>query len=154
MRDVRLVPATDEHALMMAPLLRAFDKAEIHIMFGPDEAEMLRYGIERSSHAYAAIEGGVPFAIGGVVPVNMVAGTGAPWMLGTPGVGRNARWFLKESRAQLAAVFEAYDFLSNACDARYAASIRWLRWLGFTIGTPFPYGERRLSLVPFSMRRP
>lgn len=154
MRDLRIVPATVEHADMMAPLLRPFDAAEIHIMFGPDEAAMLRHGIDVSSHAYAAIEGGVPFAIGGVVPVNVAAGFGRPWMLGTSGVGRNPRWFLRESRAHLAAVLDAYATLENFCDARYVASIRWLRWLGFTIGEPFPYGERQLPLVPFRMTRP
>lgn len=149
-----LVPATDEHALMMAPLLRPADVAEIHIMFGPDPAEMLRDGIERSSHAYAAIEGGVPFAIGGVVPVSLLAGEGMPWMLGTDGVARNRHWFLRESRQQLSQVLQSYRFLHNACDARYEKSIRWLRWLGFEIGEPFPLGDRRLPYLPFSMRRP
>lgn len=148
----RLVTATFAHADQMAPLLRPADVAEINIMFGADPAEMLRHGIEQSSHAYAAIEGGVPFAIGGIVPVNLMAGTGAPWMLGTPGVGRNPRWFLKTSRESLAAAFETYVALENLCDARYAASIRWLRWLGFTIGAPVLHGDH--SFLPFSMRRP
>lgn len=149
-----LVPATSAHAEQMAPLLRAADVAEITIMFGPDPAEMLRHGIEQSSQAYAAVEDGVPFAIGGVVPVDMMAGTGAPWMLGTAGVGRNPRWFLNTSRERLAAAFETYAMLQNYCDPRYTASIRWLRWLGFTIGRPTLLGGYGHQFVLFSMRRP
>lgn len=149
-----IVRAISAHADAMAPLLRPFDREEIAIMFGPDPAEMLRHGIERSSHAYAAIEGGVPFAIGGVVPLSMMGGEGMPWMLGTQGVVRNRRWFLRESRRQLARVFDTYDHLHNVCDARYEKSVRWLRWLGFTIGDPVPVGDRGLPYLPFSMRRP
>lgn len=152
MPDLRLVPATVEHAQAIAPLLRAADLDEIRIMFGPDPVEMLAHGIEHSSEAYAALEDGVPFAIGGVVPANMIAGTGRPWMLGTPGVGRNPRWFLKTSRESLARAFETYATLQNYCDARYAASIRWLRWLGFTIGDPRPHDDYHLVL--FWMDRP
>lgn len=151
MRDLRLVPATAEHAKAIAPLLRAADLDEIRIMFGPDPAEMLAHGVEWSSEAYAALEDGVPFAIGGIVPRDMIGGRASPWMLGTPGVGRNPRWFLRMSRERLAAAMETYWILENFCDARYAASIRWLRWLGFTLGEPVLHGGHRL--VPFSIRR-
>jgi hypothetical protein len=151
--SLALIPATAAHADLMAPLLRSADVAEIHIMFGPDPAEMLRHGIERSSHAYAALEDGVPFCIGGVVPVSLMGGEGVAWLLGTEGIARNRRWFLRQSRIHLAAVLQCYQSLSTTCDATYEKSIRWLGWLGFDAGQPFTFGPKSMSVLPFSMGR-
>ena len=46
-----------------------------------------------------------------------------------------------------------FPVLRNVVDARNTVSIRWLVWLGFTIGTPQPMGVRGLPFIPFANER-
>jgi hypothetical protein len=42
--------------------------------------------------------------------------------------------------------------MRNYVDARHARSIRWLKWLGFTIEEARPMGFAGLPFHPFGMR--
>ena len=80
--------------------------------------------------------------------------TGIPWLLGSESVTRYGRPFLRRNRAYLREMLREFPVLRNVVDARNAVSIRWLGWLGFTLGTPQPMGVRGLPFIPFEMSAP
>ena len=46
------------------------------------------------------------------------------------------------------------DGAVHVVDARNAVAIRWLGWLGFTLGAPQPMGVRGLPFIPFIKSTP
>lgn len=57
---------------------------------------------------------------------------GIIWLLGTPGLLKISRQFLRESRYWLDQVTMGYDLVGNIVHKDNTISIRWLKWLGFT----------------------
>ena len=61
---------------------------------------------------------------------------------------------LSEAPLYLTQMHEVHPVLRNVVDARNTVSIRWLEWLGFTLGTPQPMGVCGLPFIPFEMSAP
>jgi hypothetical protein len=147
-------PATDADAVVMAPRLRPDDVAEIYAASGRVPEVSLVDGINRSTEAWTGLVDDDVACMWGVGPLNLLAGRGCPWLLGTHLVEAHAGAFLRCSRLCLRQMFTTYESLENFVDARNRLSIRWLRWLGFTIAPAQPHGFLRLPFHHFSMRRP
>ncbi len=79
---------------------------------------------------------GVPEIMFGVGDLNILAGVGAPWLLGTDAVEKHGPAFLRRSRNFRDQLLTRYSVLRNFVDDRNTVSIRWLRWLGFTLLDP------------------
>ena len=133
-----LLPATVDDARELAPLLRAPDRAEV-LALGVDPVEGLLTSLRSSQEAFAAraANGGI-ICMAGVSPATLTGPTGVPWLLGSDLVPVYRRAFMVETRAMIAHWLTLYPILRNVVDARYEAAIRWLEWLGFTIGEPVP----------------
>lgn len=97
----------------------------------PDDA--MRIGLRDSDYARTGLFDGVPVAMGGI-------NRGIAWLVTTDLIENNVRLFLRESRREIEQAMTGYERLSNYVDARNRKAIRWLRWLGFTIDDPAPYG--------------
>ena len=147
-------PATLEDAIDLAPRLRAADVAEIEAASGRSPADVLADSVERAVWSEAlAIDGKVE-ALGGLGTASMMFGPGIPWLLGSDRMTGHRRWFLRESRRQVARMLGHYDRLVNHVDARNAASIRYLDRLGFKIEDPAPWGVQGLPFHRFHLQRP
>ena len=110
----------------------------------------IAYGAEHST-AFALLADGVPVCVFGIVPYSVLSGAGIPWMVGTPGIDRHAVGFIRRCRMDLARFFGEWDKLFNVVDARNTKAIRWLKWLGFSVSDPTPYGPLGLLFCPFYM---
>jgi hypothetical protein len=149
--EIRILPAAPDHAVAMAPHLRPADAAEIHAASGRTAEQALLTSLALSTHAWTAVIDGRPACIWGAGPLSLVLGRGCPWLLGTSEVERQARPFLRLSRAFLAEMRATYPELENHVDARNRTSLRWLRWLGFTIAPAAPWGFLGLPFHRFRM---
>lgn len=129
---IRLARAEDAPALAAA--LRAEDHAEFAALGDP--AELIAGGIKNSAWAYVAEDEGGPVAVWGLSRATLLGGEGHAWCATTDRVALHRRRFAVASRAWVAAMLAECDRLSGWCDARYAVSLRWLRWLGAEIGPP------------------
>jgi hypothetical protein len=87
----------------------------------------------------------------GVVPINYLAGQGAPWLLGTPLIDRYRGAFIRRNRTYIARMLAVFPTLLNVVDARNVKSIAWLQHMGFTICPPMPLGVAGLPFHPFVM---
>lgn len=116
--------------------MRQADRDEVFAASGRSPADALIFSLRKSSHAWTAMIDGVPEVMFGVGDLNVLAGVGAPWLLGTDAVERHYVAFLRCSVGFRDQLLQRYSTLRNFVDVRNRASIRWLRWLGFTLSDP------------------
>jgi ribosomal protein S18 acetylase RimI-like enzyme len=134
---LEIVPATRAHAERIE--LRPGDAREVAAL-GKSKVEALCASMERSLWTDAYLVDGEVAAILGFGLTALVGGEATLWMLsGTP-VDRHRKLFLRLTRQRLAEVRREWPVLVDYVHADYAGAIRWLRWLGFTIEPPVPYG--------------
>lgn len=137
---ITMLPATEDDARELALVLRAEDRDEV-LALGRDPVEGLLQSVACAREAWTYRDGGRIICMAGVGPLSLIGHAGVPWLLGSDLVLAHRRAFLVETRRTVARWLTIFPLLSNVVDARYDAAIRWLRWLGFTIGEPFPLGQ-------------
>ena len=91
-------------------------------------------------------------AIFGVAPVDLLAGIGSPWMLGTPVLDRHSRVLVKATPDYISRMLDAFPHLINCVHTKNHTGVRWLRRLGFTLHEAIPYGASGEMFYPFEMR--
>jgi len=148
---VRFVPARGKHVDRIAKRMRPADVAECRAMAGLSA----RAGLKRSmqnSQAWAVLVNGRPEAMFGTSDLNVLAGVGSAWFLGTGEVDRHPKEFLRLSREWLPKLFSRYCVLRNVVAVDNSASIRWLKWLGAEFSPPIDVGG--VPFVLFELRKP
>jgi hypothetical protein len=138
-------------AMIVASCARAADVDEINACCGLGIDEALRQCLELSLRAWVIESNGKPLA---AVGDTMAAiGVGVPWMVTTDHIAGDRRGFLRASRAIMTEMHQRHYQLVNYVDARNTDAIRWLSWLGATIGDPVPYGVYGLPFRKFTRER-
>lgn len=135
----------------IADNLRQSDLDEIEAMSGRDPTETVFGSVGLSSHAYVVTDRDFfPVAVFGAAPYPL-PGVGIVWMVGTPGIDREALAIGRASRAAFNRLNEAYPIaLWNYIDDRNHLSKRWLRWGGFKEIDTKPMGPKALPFTLFS----
>lgn len=139
MQSAHVVPARPIHIRRIARNLRAADRAELAAL-GREPLAALALSLRRSKRAWTIMSpDGQPIAMFGVGDVNILAGVGSPWMLGTAEIERHVMIFLRHCPYWVGQLLEDYTVLRNCVDDRNRLSIRWLKWLGFTMSEPVAF---------------
>lgn len=133
--------------------LREADREEILASHGEDAdiAQLIHQSVSMSTDVFAAERDGRLIALWGFVPLSLVSGVGVPWALGTDEMFSIGRSLTRLAQASLAVMSATYPTLRNYVDARNTRSIEWLKFIGFEIGEPVPYGAAGLPFHPFGM---
>ena len=152
MPEYRIVAATEEHALALAPIVRRADAEEVWAASRSTPEEALLRGLEYSLDPRAGLVDGTVACVFGVGQVTLASDWGIPWMLASPEVERHARAFLRLNLAYVREIRGQYRVLLNFVDARNTMALRWLRWLGFRVLPAVPFGADDLPFHPFNMR--
>jgi len=108
---------------------------------------------EMTRSPLAGVIDGKLVALMGIVPVGLLTGEGCPWMLGTEELKKHGKIFVAFSKPTMISAAKPYTTLRNYVDVRNKQSIRWLKWLGFTIKSPVIYGPYSKPFYPFEMRK-
>lgn len=132
--------------------LRESDRAECEAYGRPSIAPGIEASVRRSLLCWTGTADGRVGAIMGVSPVDVLAGVGSPWMLGTPLLNRHSRVLVRMTPEYIARMLKAFPHLVNFVHAKNTTSVRWLRRLGFTLHNPVPYGALGELFHPFEMR--
>ena len=146
---VEIRPATFRDALVLN--MRRADREEVEALSGRDPRAVLVESVEHSTYAWAGLADDKLVCLFGVAPASLVGVTGIPWLLGSDAICTYSRPFLRRNKLFVTEMLKEYPILRNVVDARNTVSIRWLRWLGFTMGEPAPMGARGLPFIPFAM---
>jgi len=137
---MRVEPITRAHVEAFVPTMENRD--ELERLTGRDAVTYIAEAAEQSAYTFAGVTADGPIFIGGVrgVPHHTY---GAVWMLGGPRIDRAKKFYLRATRAQVDHMLTMFDRLFTSVDARYPKSLRWLRWLGFTVGIPLVKADGR-----------
>jgi hypothetical protein len=130
---IRLVPASLVHVGPIATRMRAADLEEVEA-FGRTPKEALRLGLRSSVDAFTVMVEDRPEGMMGMVPVNLLDRTGAPWMLGTDELYRHPRAWLELMPKVVARWGDSTKHLSNLIGRTNTRAIRMLRRCKFAIG--------------------
>jgi len=151
--DLRIIPAIPEHIAPVAIHMRQADRDEVEASSGRSPYEALEFSLARSVIARTVLVDGRPAGMFGCGDLNILARSGAPWLLGTDDLALAPVAFLRASLDWQRQLFERYDVLRNLVDDRNAASIRWLQWLGFKLSEPVLVGPVGMPFRLFELRR-
>ena len=151
--SIEIVPTRAAHVRSVARRMRQADRDEVYAASGRSPAQALVFSLRKSRLAYTAIINGRPEVIFGVGDLNVLAGVGAPWLLGTDAVTAHYVAFLRGSVHWRGQLLARYGVLRNLVDDRNAASKRWLKWLGFTLTEPVEAGFEKRPFRLFELRR-
>lgn len=143
-----VIPARREHIDAIVPHVRAADVIELRAAGGYTPAAAMAVGLELSTRAWTVMYDATPVAMAGVAALDVLNSSAVPWMVATDHVEAQPRPFLRLSRHYVAQMADWYGRLWNYVDTRNTVAIRYLEWLGFTVGEPA--GLFR----PFELRRP
>lgn len=132
--------------------LREEDFNEVFASTGRSPHYAVRSGWDMSSRRWMVFDGNAnPVAVLGVRPAEMYSPIGIPWLLGTEGLDKMKRFFLKMSKPIIEEMKIGFEILINFVDARYTKAVRWLRWCGFIVDEPVLFGALNLPYHRFYM---
>jgi len=133
--------------------LRACDRLEVESSAGRRRWEHAIRSAERCSlYAKTALADGKLANMFGVTAIDFVQGVGSPWMLATPVFDAHPRAVIRLCRGYIPPMLALFPHLINHVDARNVRSVAWLRWLGFEMHAPEPYGPYGVPFHKFEMR--
>jgi hypothetical protein len=136
---MRWVMATEERVAWVALHLRKQDAIEVFCSHGADPWQAVHHSWH-SSPDCRCIEGDDYSTVG----IAGISPGGCVWLLATDGLLATAshrRQFLRGAKQWIDALMaEGAGPLHNWVLAKNTTTLRWLRWLGFTVEQPHPMG--------------
>jgi len=148
-----VTPATIADAEALAPIMRLADCEEVWAAAGLDPLDGLRVSLASSVSAWCWRIDGQPACLFGVSAESILSGTGIPWLLSSHLLPRQQLAFLRYGRVFINTMLMLFPCLCNWVDARYLVSVKWLRWLGFTVFPAEPYGPFGMPFHRFELTR-
>lgn len=153
---IYITPAETKHIEAMLGRIRQADYDEFAAGYSLTPERGLAIGLKVSTHCWAGIWDGKVIAIAGLNPISFLGDEAHPWMVGTRDLERPEirREFLELSKSVLLHMLSIYPRLENWVDVRNRMAVRWLKWLGFTMHDPEPYGPKGMLFHRFELMSP
>lgn len=145
-----VIPATQAHVAQMLPHVRQDDRNEVMAAGGMPIETVLPGCVAESEMAWSGMVDEQVACIFGVTGASILSETGYPWLIGTDLIEQHAKAFLRRNKQMVRTMLERYPRLENYVDVRNATSIQWLKWLGFSMQEPAPYGVYRMQFMKFT----
>lgn len=153
MAVVEFVKPTDEMIVTVAENMRQADVDEVTASHGHTPIQALQAGVDVSDFIVAVVIDDEPVAILGLSRCNPITDTGIPWLLSSENALKHKREFLLQSPKVIEQMLSICPNLFNFVHAENKTSVRWLKWLGFTIEEPKPIGVKKEMFHRFHMKK-
>lgn len=140
MANIQFVRPTVEMVEAIAADMRVADVDEVWASNHHTPIEALMKGWQQSDFVAVAVYHGEPLVMLGLVKRDVLTGTGLIWMLGSNAALKYRRDFFTKTPPMIDEMLTICPRLCNMVHNKNRDSIRWLRWLGFTIEDPVPHG--------------
>lgn len=143
--------ATQEHAIHMAPRMRFADCREVWRSSHFTPLDALTQSLKHQGEKWAAVVDGRPIGLFGIAQASPVSEVGVPWCLTTLEADEYPLAWARRSYLDVQRWKERYSLQLNYVDMENERSIKWLKWLGYTLGDPRPHGKEGTLFYPFYM---
>lgn len=137
----------------IADTMRHADAIEVRSSHDHTPLEALMNGLDLSDYSVIVTVNGVPVVMYGVCLLSIVTGGGVPWMLSSQKMLQYKKQLLKYSPMVVDDMLKVCHTLSNHVHAKNKLSVRWLKWLGFIMEEPAPYGVKNELFHRFHLER-
>ena len=150
--DYQIVDSTPGHIRDLSQNMRDNDRMEV-CSIGFTEREIVRKSYDRAIWKKTVFVNGklaCMFGLGG----HLLSDTGVPWLLTTREIERIPLAFVREAKREVRKMLGHFRRLENYVHADYAAAIRFLEILGFTVHPEVvEVGPNRAKFRKFTMER-
>lgn len=153
MSEIRFERPTEQHIRFIAANMRDEDAVEVHALGGYTPLDALEISIRNSERAVTVLGDGVPLTMLGLVKPILLSDIGVPWLLSARQALDYKRQFLELSPPVIDDMLQTCPKLINFVHSENKLSIRWLKWLGFTIEPAIPMGPFGAMFHPFHKER-
>ena len=154
MADLRFRTPHVRDLVELATRLRSADRAELEACNHFDALAAVLHSAYRSEMCWSVRDGDTLLCAFGVCELAGYPNVGTPWLLGTTALTpAHARSLIESPGPYIALMLEAFPRLVNYVHADNAASVRWLRRLGFALDQPAPFGPNGALFRRFEMTR-
>jgi hypothetical protein len=153
MLEVSILPTVDSDLDELAEKMRDIDVMECHQVLNLPVAKVLQLSRAVSYEILTGRVNGELVVIYGIAKLNILSSEASPWLLATPAIEKYGFAFARRNKEVIARWQKKYTVMRNHVHVDNKITIRWLRWLGFDIQDPVPYGYRGELFHPFELRR-
>lgn len=137
----------DKDVLFLSSHLRDADFDEIFDVTGESPHITVIKGWEMALRRFIIFNSsGSTVAVFGIRPETPFSKIGVVWLLGTEGLDRIKKFFVKISKPMIKEMAQGFDLIFGFVDSRYEKSKRWLEWCGFTLEPAIGIG---INDIPF-----
>lgn len=151
---VKFVPPTTEMVECISADMRQADIEEVWASNHHGPYEALMKGWLASDYVSVALaDNGEPLAMLGLVKRDFLTGSGVVWLLGTNESMKHKKEFLKQTKQVIDDMLTICPRLCNMVHSKNKSSILWLKWLGFKLDDPEPYGPENELFHRFYLER-
>lgn len=137
---IEFVRPTVEMVESIAADMRQADADEVWASNHHTPLESMMKGWEASDFSTVAMCNGEPLVMIGLVKRDVLTGSGVVWMLGANRAMKYKKEFFRQTKPVIDEMLTICPRLCNMVHGKNTSSIQWLKWLGFTIEEPTPYG--------------
>jgi hypothetical protein len=143
----------DKQVNHIAMNLRPEDFDELFYFFNINPYEVVIESWKMSLRRWIVLnKNNIAVAVLGVRPLSTFSKLAIPWLLGTKGLEKMKKFFMKHSKPIIEEMKMDFEFLYNFVDSRYIKAVKWLKWCGFTIEEAVPFGIYNVPFHRFYMR--
>lgn len=153
MVDVEFVKPDQWMVEAIAADMRQADSDEVWASDHHTPIEALMFGWQHSDHVAIVMCEGEPLVMIGLVKKDILTGSGIVWLLGSNAALKYKREFFTCTAPVIEEMLTICPRLCNMVHSKNKDSIRWLKWLGFTIEDPIPHGPEGEYFHRFHLER-
>lgn len=150
MVEYTAVPATEAHALELAPVMSKADVDEVWAGEQRTPEQALLQSLAETPEPIAWLADGEVMFICGIGKIDRIGGV--IWGLSAQSLPQHSRAFLRFSKNFVAEARKKHAVLLNFVDMRHTVAVRWLQWLGFEISPPEALGPTKRPFHMLMMR--
>lgn len=137
---IEIVDYLPEHGEYIARHLRQIDRKEIYYYGTLQPLPAIKLTTAFAVAAWTGLLDGVPAVIFGINRRTQLSSVSVPWMLATDAVNAHPMAVAYASKVYFERMERAFPKMENYVLAENKTTIRWLKWLGFDMEEPAPFG--------------
>ena len=147
----QVVPTELSHMEELSHTMRSADVRECWAANHYAPYDALKHSLYHTHAPKTGLWNRKVICIWGVGKITHLSKEGIPWMLTSNLVDTHYREFLRRGPELVMNIKKEAVVLLNMVDSRNKRAIRWLKWLGFIIHDPVPFGPDGMLFHPFIM---